>query len=454
MSRARVDIQKDVNAYRSGIESKDLMLNSPTWANSKYDYRYQEILKKRAAAAFELVKFERELAEAKARGEKGSTPSEIRDEISSSQSNMNFYCSIRDRAGRNSMQEMISELSAEFIQCTINALRRELSEAEEESTEQGEKRREEMERKHREKEAERKRREEEAERKRREEQERQAKEKAEVEGAILELIANLTEKIQFNPEDDTIYNFRGLAYSQRGETNKAFEDFNQAILLNPDYADAYCNRGNIYVYKDNYDLAIADFDKAIQLNPNDEKAYYCRGAVYSDKKGDHIKAIADFEASLRINPNNSFARQFLEQARKLKKETDERERQAKERELHRIKEKKKRLFWGIFSILLGGIIGGLLFVFLASVADNTHFVVCSSIVCGILFFRWGYRYSYRHHDFGDVGGCASGGCAGIIAIAGFVGMLTNLPKIPFMVSIAIGVGLGAGLGIWNALRKK
>jgi uncharacterized protein (TIGR02145 family) len=369
MSRARVDIQKDVNTYRADLENRYLTLNSPTWANSKSDYRYLDMLEKYAEVKSKLSEFERELAEAKERGERGRTPSEIRNEISSSQSNMNFYRSTRDRAGRNSMQGMMSEEVAKSIQCTINALQQELSVAMEESTEQGEKRREEMERKHREKEAERKRREEEAERKRREEQERQAKEKAEAEKAILELIADFTKKIEFNPKDATAYNSRGIVYTQRGETNKAFEDFNQAILLNPDYADAYCNRGSMYVYKDNFDLAIADFDKAIQLNPNDEKAYFCRGSVYSDKKGNYSQAIADFEASLRINPNNSFARQFLNQTQKLKKEAEEREQQAKEQENCRIKEKRKRLLLIIFSIALG--LGIATAIFIDSPNKNT-----------------------------------------------------------------------------------
>jgi hypothetical protein len=138
-------------------------------------------------------------------------------------------------------------------------------------------------------------------------------------------------------------------------------------------------------------------------------------------------------------------------AQKLKKEAEERERerQAKEYEIRRIKDKKKRLFWGIFSILLGGIIGGSLFAFLASVAGAKDFILWFSIVGGILAGLWKWMFGGKL-----VNGCGFG-CGGIIICAIFAAIIVEVaPKIPFMVSIAIGVGLGACLGIWNALRTK
>jgi len=178
---------------------------------------------------------------------------------------------------------------------------------------------------------------EEAERKHREEQERQAKEKAKAEEEFLKLIAELTEKINLNPNDANTYNLRGFAYTQKGEMKLAFKDFNKAIELNPNNADAYFGRSNVYFNEGEDNKAIADLDKSIKLNPNNEGPYFCRGSIYSDKKGDQNKAIADFEAALRINPNNSFVRQLLKQAQ--------------ERKSHKIKEKKKHRFMTIFIVL-------------------------------------------------------------------------------------------------------
>ena len=45
---------------------------------------------------------------------------------------------------------------------------------------------------------------------------------------------------------EAYYN-RGIAYGDKGEYDKAIEDYSKAIELNPEYAEAYNNRGNAYV---------------------------------------------------------------------------------------------------------------------------------------------------------------------------------------------------------------
>jgi len=127
MPRSRVKIQEDVNIYRTGVEDKNLSLNDPMWDN-KFDPRYLGIIKKRDEDALELKGFERELAEAKARGERGRSSVEIRKEISETQSKLNNYRSILNRA-TNPMQRMMSHTSVRFLQCNVNALQRELNEA-------------------------------------------------------------------------------------------------------------------------------------------------------------------------------------------------------------------------------------------------------------------------------------------------------------------------------------
>ena len=57
------------------------------------------------------------------------------------------------------------------------------------------------------------------------------------------------------------------AYADKGEVDRAIEDYNIAIDLNPKYAAAYYNRGLVYNNKDDFDAAIEDFSKAIDLNP-------------------------------------------------------------------------------------------------------------------------------------------------------------------------------------------
>jgi len=129
MSRSRVDIQKDVNLYRGDLESRNIDLNGPTWADSRHDPRYYEMIKNRDEAALQLLEFEKELEKAKARGEKGRNRSEIKEEISDMQSKVDSYRSMLNRMDPDSMPYYSIEKTAQQLQCQINALQRELSEA-------------------------------------------------------------------------------------------------------------------------------------------------------------------------------------------------------------------------------------------------------------------------------------------------------------------------------------
>ncbi|HEV3416242.1 MAG TPA: tetratricopeptide repeat protein, partial [Pirellulales bacterium] len=64
--------------------------------------------------------------------------------------------------------------------------------------------------------------------------------------------------------------------------------------LNPNFAKAYGNRGVAYSKKGDSDKAIADDTEAIRLKPDDAAAYHNRGIAYQ-KKGDAAKAESDFE---------------------------------------------------------------------------------------------------------------------------------------------------------------
>jgi len=62
-----------------------------------------------------------------------------------------------------------------------------------------------------------------------------------------------------------VYYDRGLAYLNKGQNDKALEDFNKAIAINPNYAKAYYNRGVIYYKKWLDEKAISDFRKACDM---------------------------------------------------------------------------------------------------------------------------------------------------------------------------------------------
>ena len=62
---------------------------------------------------------------------------------------------------------------------------------------------------------------------------------------------------------------RGSAYNDKGQDDRAIEDYNQAIRLNPNYAIAFYNRGVSWERKNDLQRALADFKKFSELSPSD-----------------------------------------------------------------------------------------------------------------------------------------------------------------------------------------
>jgi tetratricopeptide (TPR) repeat protein len=103
------------------------------------------------------------------------------------------------------------------------------------------------------------------------------------------------------------YNNRGNAYhDQKGDLDRAFADYDQAIRLDRNYTFAYSGRGNVYRDKGDLDRALADYNAAIRLDPKSVYPYQGRGNVYWGK-GDLDAALAEYEHAIRLDPNLSIA---------------------------------------------------------------------------------------------------------------------------------------------------
>jgi len=100
-----------------------------------------------------------------------------------------------------------------------------------------------------------------------------------------------------------IYIQRGYQYVQKGEFDKAIEEYNKAILIDPNYINAYIDRGNVYAAKLDFQKAISDFNKVLAINPNSNAAYNGRGTAYFELKV-FDKALADYNEALRLFPEN------------------------------------------------------------------------------------------------------------------------------------------------------
>lgn len=96
------------------------------------------------------------------------------------------------------------------------------------------------------------------------------------------------------------FNNRGDAYHQKGNYDRAIQDYDQAIRLNPGFALALNNRGLAYEDKGNYDRAIQDYDQAIRLNPSLVAAFNNRGMV-KRMKGDTAGGDADIAKAKQLD---------------------------------------------------------------------------------------------------------------------------------------------------------
>ncbi len=135
-------------------------------------------------------------------------------------------------------------------------------------------------------------------------------------------IADFDQAIRLNPNSQTAYHDRGLAYRDKGDTarhrrfrpsdqarsevrgglrqrglaqsnkqdyTRAIADLDNAVRLDGKFAGAYNDRGLVNAATGKTDRAIADFTQAIRLNPNYDVAYNNRGLIYRGK-GDSDRA--------------------------------------------------------------------------------------------------------------------------------------------------------------------
>lgn len=117
-------------------------------------------------------------------------------------------------------------------------------------------------------------------------------------------IEDYTKMIDVDPNNYSIYVYRGLLYWDNRDFDKAKDDFTKAIQINPSRFEAYCNRGSIYSHEKNYDLALTDYSMCVKINPLAVDGYVNRGSFYCDMLQDYKSAIKDFSRAIEIDPTD------------------------------------------------------------------------------------------------------------------------------------------------------
>ncbi len=105
-----------------------------------------------------------------------------------------------------------------------------------------------------------------------------------------------------NPTDAKTYYQMGNDYYEKGDYDRAIENYNMAILLNPVFSEAYFNRALSYYQLKNFDKSIADYTKSMELDPQNPIIYNNRGDAFY-RKQDFQSAIKDYDKAISLNPN-------------------------------------------------------------------------------------------------------------------------------------------------------
>jgi Flp pilus assembly protein TadD len=109
--------------------------------------------------------------------------------------------------------------------------------------------------------------------------------------------------------DPLLWNYLGLAYLNKKDSENAIRSFEMAVSVDPEYADVYVNLGNLYFShflrtkeKAAYSKAIHNYKKAIEVRSDHAEAFNGLGAAYM-QVGRVEDAIYLWEVALILEPN-------------------------------------------------------------------------------------------------------------------------------------------------------
>ena len=109
----------------------------------------------------------------------------------------------------------------------------------------------------------------------------------------------------------------GIALFNKGRTDEAINQYQEAIRLKPDYAEARNNLGLIFLNKGLIDEATSQFQEAIRLRPDAVEAHCNLGIVFGGK-GQIDEAMSQFQEAIRLKPDDVNAQKNLAKALELK----------------------------------------------------------------------------------------------------------------------------------------
>jgi len=135
---------------------------------------------------------------------------------------------------------------------------------------------------------------------------RSAGTRAEATAIIDDAIADCTKAIDLDGgRNPWFFGGRGTAFQERGDYERALEDYERALRLQADYASALASRGNLLHRMGRLEEAMASFNRAIESDATCVEFWSSRGATHEaiaeqmESAGRTAEAAAEREAALR-----------------------------------------------------------------------------------------------------------------------------------------------------------
>jgi Flp pilus assembly protein TadD len=113
----------------------------------------------------------------------------------------------------------------------------------------------------------------------------------------------LTKAAQIAPNEPSIFNALGQAYTALGENSRAIENFKRSFEIDPEMFEAINNLGTIYFTSGDYKSAEQYFKSALALRPQATVFHYNLGLCYS-RQNRYAEAVPELEKALQYAQND------------------------------------------------------------------------------------------------------------------------------------------------------
>jgi len=116
-----------------------------------------------------------------------------------------------------------------------------------------------------------------------------------------------THVLRWQPTSAFFQNFRGAAFSERGDLAAAEDSYRAALRLRPNYGDAYANLGDVQLRAGRWSEAAGSYRNALANGAASAMTYLNLGFATA-QLGDVVGAEAAYRAALSRQPNQAEAR--------------------------------------------------------------------------------------------------------------------------------------------------